>query len=349
MPETNMNSIERVLTSMDHDEPDRVPFSLALMLHGAKLLNISMKEYFSDAENVVKAQIHLWKKYGHDILTGYFYGPIEFEAFGGGVIYFDDGPPNSGTPIIKEYEDINQLKIPEIYESERLNEVLKATRLLVTKTNKEVPILGVVISPFSLPVMQMGFGKYIELLYEQPKLFEDLMRKNQAFCIEWANAQIEAGAAAIAYYDPVSSPTIIPRELYLETGWKIAKHTLEKINAATVTHFASARTEGMIEDLIKTGTKGIGVSFHDDLKKVKEKSKGKLVVVGNLNGIDMPNWSTEQAEAYVKTTISRAARGGGFILNDNHGEIPYQVPERVLMAISDAIKKWGKYPLDWID
>lgn len=41
--------------------------------------------------------------------------------------------------------------------------------------------------------------------------------------------------------------------------------------------------------------------------------------------------------------------GGGFILSDNHGEIPWQVPDEVLMAISEAVHKWGRYPLTWID
>ncbi|MGR8935731.1 MAG: methylcobamide--CoM methyltransferase MtbA, partial [Gammaproteobacteria bacterium] len=45
--------------------------------------------------------------------------------------------------------------------------------------------------------------------------------------------------------------------------------------------------------------------------------------------------------------IAKAGRGGGFILADNHGEIPWQVPEAILLAIGDAVERWGRYPLDW--
>ena len=50
----------------------------------------------------------------------------------------------------------------------------------------------------------------------------------------------------------------------------------------------------------------------------------------------------------AKNAIKKVGPGGGFILSDNQGEIPWQVPDEVLMAISDAVRRWGRYPLDWV-
>jgi hypothetical protein len=72
-------------------------------------------------------------------------------------------------------------------------------------------------------------------------------------------------------------------------------------------------------------------------------------VFGNLNGIEMRGWDAGRAEAVVKDALARAAPGGGFILADAHGEIPFQVPEDVLDAISGAVHRWGTYPLEWVD
>jgi uroporphyrinogen decarboxylase len=69
--------------------------------------------------------------------------------------------------------------------------------------------------------------------------------------------------------------------------------------------------------------------------------------LGNLNGIEMRRWTEQQAEEEVKKAIARGAPGGGFILADNHGEIPFQVPDEVLLAISEAVHTWGAYPLKW--
>lgn len=347
MTRANMNSLQRVLTTLGHQEPDRVPFFLLVTMHGAKELGLSIKEYFSRAENVVEGQLRMRTKYRHDCVYNFFYAPIEVEAWGGEVIFHDDGPANSGRPFIRKPEEIKKLEPPKVKEVPCLQEVLKATEMLKNRLGEDAPIIGVVMSPFSLPVMQMGFDSYIELMYQGRKLFDYLIKVNEEFCVDWANAQLEAGATAIAYFDPVSSVSIIPRELYLETGFKSAKRTLARIKGPTAMHMAAGRCLPIIDDLYRTGTSVIGTSVEEDLAEMKAACQGKLTVLGNLNGIEMRRWTPKQAEAIVKDAIAKAGSGGGFILSDNHGEIPWQVPDEVLMALSEAVHQWGRYPLDW--
>ena len=73
-----------------------------------------------------------------------------------------------------------------------------------------------------------------------------------------------------------------------------------------------------------------------------------MAILGNLNGIEMSRWTPQEAELNVKEALAKAGPGGGFILSDNHGEIPWQVPEEILLAISSTVQKWGQYPLDWV-
>jgi len=346
--QTHITSLQRVLTTLGHKEPDRVPFFLLVTMHGAKELGLSIKEYFSKAEYVVEGQLRMRAKYRHDCLYSIFYAPIEVEAWGGDVIFVGDGPPNSGAPFIRRPEQIKSLEPPKVEESPCLLKVLRAIELLKARVGDDAPIIGVAMSPFSLPVMQMGFDKYIELIYEQPGLFDQLMKVNEIFCVEWANAQLAAGATAIGYFDPVSSTTIIPRELYLKTGFEIARRTLARINGPTATHLASGRCLPIVDDIAQTGTAIIGTTVFEDLAEMKAACRGKLTILGNLNGVEMRHWTPEQAEAAVKEAIAKAGPGGGYILSDNHGEIPWQVSEEVLLAVSEAVHKWGQYPLDWI-
>jgi len=314
-------------------------------MHGAKELRKSIREYFSNAENVVEGQLKLRKKYGHDCIYSFFYAPVEVEALGGEVIYSDNGPPNSGNPIIKTGSHIESLHIPDIREKSCLQKILNATRQLKREVEDDVPIIGVVMSPFSLPVMQMGFDKYFNLMYEEPDLFEILMRKNEEFCVAWANAQLDAGATAICYFDPVSSSSMIPKDMYLKTGYKIAKRTLQRINGPTATHLASGKSRPIISHIAETGTAVVGVSVNEDLVELKKLCKGRLTLLGNLNGIEMRNWTVDQAKSKVDEAIQQAGHGGGFILSDNHGEIPFQVPDSVLHSIAEAVKQYGQYPL----
>lgn len=340
--------MQRTLTTLGQKEPDRVPLFLHLTMHGALELGLSIEEYYSRSEYVVEGQMRLSKKYRGDCISPFCYASMEIEAWGGTTLFLPDGPPQCGAPIIKSFEDIDTLQTPKVMGAGSLARILETTRLLKARVDETVPIIGVAISPFSLPIMQMGFDKYIELIYEQPERFKRLMDINIAFCVEWANVQLAAGATAICYSDPMSSSSIIPRELYLKTGQQVARRVLPQIKGPTATHMASGRCLPVMQDIADTGTAAVGVSGQENLAELKTAANSRVSLIGNLNGVEMRRWSRQQAEMEVKCAIAKGGRGGGFILSDNHGEIPWQVPEEVLLAISDAVDRWGRYPLDWL-
>ena len=344
-----MNAMQRTLTALGQQEPDRVPLFLLTTEHGAKEVGLSIEEYYSRAGNVIEGQMRLLKKYRADCLYGFYYAAIEMEAWGGQTIFMPDGPPLCGSPIITRAEQIDTLIPPAIETAPGLQRVLDTIRGLKERVGDSVPIIGVAISPFSLPVMQMGFDNYLELIYEQPERFERLMQANITFSVNWANAQLAAGATAICYFDPLSSTTNIPRELYLKTGQTVARQALSRIKGPTATHMASGRALPIIGEIADTGTAIIGVSALEDLAALKAAANGRVSLLGNLNGIEMRRWTTAHAEFEVRRAIAKAGRGGGFLLGDNHGEIPWLVPDEVLLAIGDAVERWGNYPLDWVD
>jgi uroporphyrinogen decarboxylase len=339
------NSMQRVLTTLGHQEPDRVPFFLLVTTHGAQERGISIKEYFSRADYVAQGQLRMQARYGHDCLYGFFHAPLEVQAWGGEVIFRDDGPPNSGQPPIADCETILRLEPPAIAYSVCLHPVLDALRQMKASVSDTIPIIGVVMSPFSLPVMQLGFDRYLDLIFERPDLFQALMRINTEFCVSWANAQLEAGATAICYFDPLASPSIIPRETYLTTGYTTACETIARIKGPTATHMASGRCMGIADLLPQTGTAAVGVCADEDLDLLKAAFRGKLSLIGNLNGIAMRSWTPEIARQTVSTAILKGAPSGGFILSDHHGEIPFQVTDEILMAVSDAVQSYGRYPI----
>jgi len=343
-----MSSAERLGTAMSHQEADRVPLILPTILQGARELGLSIQAYFSGAENIVQGQLRLRERYETDGVVGFMYAAQEVEAFGGSVIFRDDGPPNAGAPPLKA-EMINALEPPDYNGCPALLRVLEAISGLKERVGDQVPILGVAISPYSLPVMQLGFEAYIDMMYEQPELLTRLLAVNEAFCVRWCNAQLAAGAGAISFADPVSSPAMVPSEMYREHGLPSARRTVGAINGAVAISFASAPCLPIIEDVISTGAAGVSASTTEDLAQMKAACAGKATVLGNLNAIDMCTWTPEETERQVKACIAAAAPGGGFVLTDNHGEIPWQVPDEVLLAVGEAARRWGRYPLEWLD
>ena len=147
-----MTSMQRLMTAMGHHEPDRVPFVISVTMHGAKELGLSIEDYYAKAENIVEAQFRMFKKYRHDVLNPTFYGAIEMEAWGSPTNFREDGPPNAGPPLVTKLDDITKLVPPRVEDSPRLQEALKAIRLMKARAGDDIPLLGVVVSPFSAPI-----------------------------------------------------------------------------------------------------------------------------------------------------------------------------------------------------
>ena len=343
-----MTSMERTLAALQFREADKVPLFLLLSMYGAKERQITVREYFSDAALVAETQWEMHKKYRTDCLYAFFYAPLELEAWGGETLFVQDGPPNSGEPLWRKAEQIDGLEAPKLEAAPGMLRVLETIRLLKRRAGDSVPIIGVVMSPFSVPVMQMGFEAYLKLLYFAPQRFRRLMEVNSEFCVRWANAQLQAGATAICYFDPLAAPSLIDKALFMKTGYPVAENVLARINGPKALHLSSAPALPVVEEAAALGASVLGFSAQDDPEKIKKAAQGKITLLGSLNGIEMVRWQSGEAERQVKELLAKVGGGGGFLLGENHGEVPFQVSQDTLLEIAEATERWGGYPLKWV-
>lgn len=342
-----MNSFQRVITTLSHEEPDMVPVFPFLTLHGSKELGLTIKEYFSDYKNIVEGQKRLYNKFKSDCILGFTYAGKEVEAFGGDVVFFEDGPPNAGEPVIKGLRDIETLQIPAINDCRALQMPLMILKTLSETYKGRVPIIGGVISPLSLPVMLMGFERWLETMFEDPSAAYAFTLKLKDFTIDWANAQFYAGADAIGYFNPFASSEILTREMFLK--FDMSREIVRYIKGPVIFGAVGAAVTSNLDLLSDTGFVGIMVSCRDNIDEIKKRLSSKRVsVVGNLNNVSMIEWTPETMENEVKQCIKQGGKGGGYIVSDQHGEIPYQLSDEVIHSMVESARKWGKYPLDWI-
>ena len=344
----SMTPLERVLTTLRYEEPDLVPVFLLLTMHGARELQVPLPDYLQDPDLIVEGQLRLREKFGHDCLVGAPYAAADVEAWGGEVIFREDGPPNAGEPFIRDIESIRTLEPPAIEDNPTVVATLRVIEGLARRS-QDVPIVGGVVAPFSLPVMQLGFERYLLLMHERQDLFERLMAVNEEYCVAVANAQLAAGATAIGFADPVASTTVVAPQVYRDVAGRVAARTMARIRGGVAVNVASGRCLEIIGDMAQTGAVAVQVGPDEDLAELKRAAGGKVALLGNLNGIAMRRWTPAEAEAQVKAALAAGGPGGGYVLADGHGEIPFQVPDEVLYAVAEAARTWGRYPLDWVE
>ncbi len=336
-----MTSAERVNAAMVFRQPDRVPFVLPAHMHAARHLGLSIRECLETPRHVVAAQLHLREWLGHDMVSGAPPAAFEVEAWGGTIEFDESGPPVAGPPPLRP-ADIARLQPPRLEDSPRLLRALEVISELRARVGNTVPVAGAVVSPFSLPVLQLGFEAYLEVMEERPLDFERLMEVNVAHCREWARAQVRAGATALAYADPVASTDVVPLETTRQKAIPVARQVLSGVGVPFIYSLASGRSLPLVDDLVSLGATAVGVSSQENLGEAIERCWGRIAVIGNLNALAMCGWSAADAESSVIRALWAAGTNGGWMLADNHGEIPFPVPDDVLSTIAETVKSCGR-------
>jgi len=336
---------ERLGAALACREADRVPFFLPVTLHPAKHLGLTPEAYFREPAAVVEGQLRMLDLLGHDAVTSFLHVSAEAEAFGGESRFVADGPPNAGAPPLAEAAQLERLTVPDPLAVPALARSLAVARELKARLGDRVPVLSGLTGPLSLPVLQLGFERYLDLLMDAPQLVQRLWRINEAFCIAWGNAQLAAGVAALVIFEPLASPALMAPERVRGHGLPALRRVREGIRGTTLLTTASTPVGSALAGFLELGFDGVGVSCADSLADAKARCQGRTALLGGLDGLAMAHWTPAEAEAAVRGALAAAGPGGGFILTEHHGEIPWTVPEATLQAVAEAVRRWGRQPI----
>ena len=79
---------QRIERTFAGKETDRIPFFLPATFYPAKLMGLSIQEYFSRPEHIVEGQLLFREAIGHDGFYSFTHVAAQMEAWGGEIIYF---------------------------------------------------------------------------------------------------------------------------------------------------------------------------------------------------------------------------------------------------------------------
>ena len=121
----------------------------------------------------------------------------------------------------------------------------------------------------------------------------------------------------------------------------------KKLGLPVIMH-NDGRIWDVLDDLVDTGING----FHPveraagmDLQIIKEKYRGRVCPIGNVNNkTTMVTGTPEDVRAEALECLKIAAPGGGYILATDHS-LHDDIPLENIRAYIEVAKKYGKYPL----
>lgn len=342
----SMSSLERVATTLQLKEPDRVPVIPVIMIRALKEAGLKgTRETLHDPHLMAQAKIESYKKFGGDALVAGTGLNVEAESMGCRMEYLDDGIPVVLDRLLEKNPSLDQLSMLDINKG-RVSAVAKEVSIL-SKEYGDKAVVGVPISgPFTTAMELRGFENGISDSQDNPKYFKQLLDKATESVIRYADILIDHGALGLIVLDPLSSCSVISPDYYrsvvMPSHMKVISH-IKARERVPVIHIC-AYTEPIWKDILSLGA----FAFHGDIlpgiKKCKEQIGSQLCLVGNIDPINVLFYgSPSDVKDAAEECIRQAAPGGGFVLASGC-DTGYDVPSENILALVETANRFS-YPI----
>jgi len=342
-----MSPLEILVAAIGGQPAPRIPVFCNLIDQGVRELGVSPAEFYRNGELMAKAQLALLKKYGHDNVWSLSYVGKEAEFFGcRDILFADDGPPNVADFVIKSWDDIAKLEVPEdITRHPAWSETGRCLSILRDEVGATHPVCAYLTAANTLPTLLMGIEKWLELLMTGPAdLIDELMKKCSAFFRQELAACRAAGANVLVYSTPFGSTSFVGKKRFEQFSLPTIRRDLENIDMAGLVFYCGMAP---FNDVIASVRREFGfgayyISPLADLAEAKRLIGDSGLTCGVIDDIHMLRWSPDQVRAEVKRICDIGKPGGRFLFGT--GVMPLDVPEANIRAMLDAAFEYGRLP-----
>jgi uroporphyrinogen decarboxylase len=258
---------------------------------------------------------------------------LEFAAGEGPVIH---------NPV-RSQADVDALRSIEPRES--LAHVMQALRLVRRELEGKIALIGFAGAPFTLAsyIIEGGPSKnYLKtkgLIYENPRLWDQLMRKLAEVVSDYLASQVEAGAQAVQLFD--SWVGALGPEDYRQYVLPYSRMVFDAVRAAGVpaVHFSTG-TGPYLPLLKEAGGDVISVDWRLPLDRAHQMLGGGVALQGNLDPVALfaPRPVLEER---VCAVLDSASGFPGHIFNLGHGILP-ETPVENVRAVVEMVHQRTK-------
>lgn len=359
-----MTSRERVLTALNHEEPDRVPIQVDYTPEAAETLSrhLSLGNATAEAYSGKTSEIPLLM--GHDLLvawhgiaTSYYRDNDDREDYTcewgirwGWVEY----PGGRYTDIVEhplaDDAALSSFSTPDASESWRYDSV----RELIREHGATHAIVGgMPCTLFEAAWYLRGYDRFLVDLITNRDFADELLDRLYGFQLVTGTRLAENGVDIIWIGDDfgtqdslIMSPELWrtffkPRYASLIAAFKKVKPDVK------IAYHSDGNIEALIPEYIEAGVDILNAVQPKsmDPARLKRRFGDRLSFWGTLDIQEtFPHGTPEDVENEVRHRIETVAPGGGLILGPSHNFQP-DVPLENVLAFYRAVERYGYYPV----
>ena len=329
-----MTSLERYLGVLRGNRVDFLPRIPILMQYAAEHIGSNYGQLASDHRVMVEANVQCARDFGMDQVSTISDPYRETQGFGSQIEYVPDGVPRSTHPLA-DRKDLAALVRPDPHKSERMRDRGDAVRAYRERCGDEYSILGWVEGPAAEAATLRDTTAFLIDTIKDPPFLAELMDLCLEVGIEFARAQVEAGADTIGIGDAIASQ-ISPEtyESLIQPREKRLVRAIKNMGAFVRLHICGDITH-LLPGIADLDIDIIDVDHMVDMSAVRKHAGSRVTISGNIDPVSGVHSGTP---ASIRDMIVRTYETVGNPYMVNAGcEIPSGTPVENLRALCEPL------------
>ena len=284
------------------------------------------------------------------------------DSWGVGQIEIADGEWMPGIHPLKNARTIIEIENypwPDLDDPTRVAHIHSKAKQLADENQYSIMGIPWLLFPFERAISMQGMDSFLLNMAMEPDFAKTLLAKITECCKRMMGKFLEEAGG---FLDMIKIGDDLGTQESLLISPKMYREMLKPFHADLI-NFIKQRTAAkvffhtdgdvydLIEDLIEIGVDILNpiqtsAGRMSDLKQLKAQFGGRIVFCGAIDTHTvLPHGSPVDVQKEVRRVIRDLGPGGGFMVSSVH-TIMNDVPAENVLAMVDAVEKFGRYPLD---
>lgn len=329
-----MTGKDRIQSKLRGAPTASLPLMPITMMFAADLAGVNYRDYASDHRILAEAQIAVADRFDFDHVSAISDPAREASDLGATVEWFDNQPPAivESRALLDAKSKLDGLRLPDPAAPGRMHDRVQAVRLLAERTGATRIVEGWVEGPCAMAADLRGLNTLMLDFFDDPPFVAALFDFTVRMEVEFARAQVEAGATLIGVGDAAAS--LVGPKLYVPYVLPAEQRLIAAIQAlgVPVRLHICGNTKRIVEGMGKSGAEIIDLDFPTPLDHARRAMRQTQVLLGNIDPVRALRDGTP---ASVEAALSECHRQAGAAYICGAGcEVPRGTPHANLEAMA---------------
>ncbi len=330
-----MNGRERAFAIMAGQAVDRPPLMPVNMMFAGDFIGAKYRDYVLDHRVMAEGQIRTAEHFDFDHVSCMSDPCREAADCGATIRYFENQPPaiDEDHALLTDKAALLHLRMPNPATGRRMSECLRAERLLKDRVGTEKLLLGWVEGPCAQGADLRGINRLMLDFIDDPRFVHDLFAFVVPMELQYAQAQIAAGADQIGIGDAAAS--LVGPEIYEEFIFPAEKRMVESLHAmgTTVRMHICGNITSILSQVGRLGCEIVDIDSLVPLNQARAEMGLHPILLGNIDTVRVLRNGTPEG---IRAAIAECHRQAGnkYIIGAGC-EIPRDTPHRNVQALAD--------------